>query len=90
MITTKKRFRQICRFERCNDPSFFGLFAWLETYHRWVREGMPVDNLENMKQINMHLLGYQDQNYESVSPNAASQASSVQSRLMYGCPLSAT
>ncbi len=49
MITAQDRFKQICRFERRNDPSFFGIFAWVETYHRWVREGMPVDNLDNMK-----------------------------------------
>ncbi len=31
---------------------------------------MPVRNLENMKEINMHLCGYQDQN-ETIPPNAA-------------------
>jgi len=70
IMTTRERFKKIANFERTNDPSSFSLLAWSETFRRWVREGMPVKNLENMKEINMHLLGYQDQN-ESILPNAA-------------------
>ena len=70
-MTARERFIEICKFERKNDPSFFGIFAWSEAFKRWVREGMPVKNLENMKEINMHLLGYQDQVFETIIPNAA-------------------
>jgi uroporphyrinogen decarboxylase len=70
-MVARERFIEISNFERKNDPSFFGIFAWTEALKRWVKEGMPVKNLENMKEINMHLLGYQDQVFEAIIPNAA-------------------
>lgn len=69
-MNSKERFKSIANFERKNDPSFFGLFGWVGTFKRWVNEGMPVKNLDNAKEINMHLLGYQDQNHESIIPSA--------------------
>lgn len=71
MINTKERFKQIAKFERPNDPSFFGILAWLDTYKRWQKERVPVLDLNNMKEINMHFLGYQDQNTETIIPNAS-------------------
>lgn len=61
-MTPKERFKKICRFERTNDPFIWSIDSWNETYRRWVREGMPVKNLDNKKEINMHLLGWLDQN----------------------------
>jgi uroporphyrinogen decarboxylase len=69
-MTAQERFQAICNFERTGDVYFWGIDAWNEAYLRWVREGMPVKNLNNRKEINMHLLGYQDQN-ECIKPNAA-------------------
>ena len=70
-MTARERFIKIAKFERKNDPSFFGIFAWNDAYRRWKKEGMPVSNFVNMKDINMHFLGYQDQVFETISPNAA-------------------
>ncbi|HEB33054.1 MAG TPA: hypothetical protein ENI15_19605 [Spirochaetes bacterium] len=70
-MTARERFIKIATFERENDPSFFGIFAWNDAYRRWKKEGMPVNNFENMKEINMHFLGYQDQVFETIIPNAA-------------------
>jgi hypothetical protein len=68
-VNSRERFRQIGRFERKNDPFFWGLDAWLVTFRRWQREGMPVGSLESKKPINMHFLGRQNQ-FECVYPNA--------------------
>jgi hypothetical protein len=68
-VTSRERFRQIGRFERRNDPYFWGLDAWLVTFRRWQKEGMPVDSLDSKKPINMHFLGHQNQ-FECVYPNA--------------------
>ena len=72
MITAQERFRAICSFERHDDVFMWSVDAWNESFNRWVREGMPVKNLNNKKEINMHLLGYQDQ-IECIKPNAAIQ-----------------
>jgi len=56
-----ERFRAICKFERKNDPYFWSIDSWNETFERWISEGMPVKNLDDKKEVNMHLLGYQDQ-----------------------------
>jgi uroporphyrinogen decarboxylase len=71
-MNAQERFGAICSFERQTDVFVWGVDAWNEAYKRWVREGMPIKNLENKKEINMHLLGYQDQN-ECIKPNAAIQ-----------------
>jgi uroporphyrinogen decarboxylase len=71
-MNARERFGAICSFKRQNDVFVWGVDAWNEAYKRWIREGMPVKNLENKKEINMHLLGYQDQN-ECIKPNAAIQ-----------------
>lgn len=72
-MNARERFRAICRFERPNDPFMLRATSWNETLDRWVREGMPVTNLDNMKQVHMLLLGYQDQS-ERVGPHAAISA----------------
>lgn len=69
-MTSRERFLAICRFENHNDPYFWGIDSWNETFKRWVNEGMPVQNLKNKKEVNLHLLGYQSQN-ETIKPNAA-------------------
>ncbi|HSV31006.1 MAG TPA: uroporphyrinogen decarboxylase family protein [Atribacteraceae bacterium] len=69
-MTPRERFRAICRFERVDDPYFWGVDSWTEAFRRWIREGMPVKNLQNKKELNHHLLGYQSQN-EAIWPNAA-------------------
>jgi uroporphyrinogen decarboxylase len=71
-ITPRERFLQICNFERKGDIYIWGVDSWNEAINRWVREGMPVKNINNKKELNMHLLGYQHQN-ESIKPNAAIQ-----------------
>ncbi len=69
-MTARERFLAICRFESENDPFFWGIDSWNETFRRWTGEGMPVKNLQNKKEVNHHLLGYQNQN-ETIWPNAA-------------------
>ena len=55
-----ERFKNICSFERKEDVYFYGVLPWNETLERWVKEGMPVKNLDNLKETNMHLLGDKD------------------------------
>ncbi len=55
-----ERFKKICSFERKNDVFFYSIDSWNEAYDRWVLEGMPVKNLSNKKELNMHLLGIND------------------------------
>ena len=69
-MTSKERFKQICRFERHNDPFIWSVASWYETIELWLREGIPVKNLDNMKEVNLHLLGLQDQN-EAIQPKGA-------------------
>lgn len=71
-MDTRERFRAICDFERKGDVFFWSIDAWNKTFERWVQEGMPVTNLSNKKQVNMHLLGYRHQ-VECIKPNAAIQ-----------------
>ncbi len=71
-MTAQDRFKAICNFERTDDVFIWSVDSWNKAYTRWVREGMPVKNLKNKKEINMHLLGYQDQ-IECIKPNAAIQ-----------------
>ena len=60
-ITALERFKKICAFEIKDDPFMWGIDSWPETYDRWVREGMPVKNLDNKKEVNMHLIGPDEQ-----------------------------
>ncbi len=69
-MTPKERFKAICSFERPNDPYLYPFGTWNATLDRWVTEGMPVDDLSNMQQVNMHLLGRQDQ-VEAIPPKGA-------------------
>lgn len=69
-MTPRDRFKTICSFERTNDPYLYPFGTWNAALDRWVAEGMPVDDLSNMKQVNMHLLGRQDQ-VEAVPPKGA-------------------
>ena len=69
-MTPRERFSAICNFERANDIFFWGIDSWNEAFRRWVHEGMPVHSLQNKKELNLFLLGWQDQN-ECIKPNAA-------------------
>ena len=69
-MTPKERFKKICSFELPDDFFTFGLFCWNETYDRWISEGMPVKNMENVKEVNMHFVGHDGQN-EILPPNGA-------------------
>jgi uroporphyrinogen decarboxylase len=71
-MTARERFRDICNFERSGDVFIWSVDSWNDAFKRWVREGMPVESLKNKKEINMHLLGYQNQ-VECIKPNAAIQ-----------------
>ena len=71
-MTAQDRFQAICNFERSDDVFIWSIDSWNEAYNRWLREGMPVKNMDNKKEINMHFLGYQNQ-IESIKPNAAIQ-----------------
>lgn len=69
-MTSLERFKQICRFERPNDPFFWGLASWNEALDRWAAEGMPVKSLATMKEVHMLLLGRQEQK-EAIQPKGA-------------------
>ena len=60
-MNARERFLAIARFERTNDPMWFNLDAWYQAFIRWHDEGMPVTNMNNKKEIFMHLLGYANQ-----------------------------
>ncbi len=68
-MTARERFKKICSFELANDPFMWSVDSWNETFDRWAREGMPVKNLDNKKEVNMHLIGPDDEN-EGIIPNA--------------------
>jgi hypothetical protein len=67
--TPLERFRKICSFERVNDPFIWSVDSWYESFERWIKEGMPVKNLENKVEVNAHLIGPDDEN-EGIQPNA--------------------
>jgi hypothetical protein len=64
-----ERFKKICSFERANDPFIWSVDSWYESFERWVKEGMPVRNLDNKIEVNNHLIGPDDEN-EGIQPNA--------------------
>ena len=70
-MTARERFRQICRFERPNDPYMWGIAAWKGTYERWYDEGMPVKPT-NAKEVRTYLLGNQNRT-EGIQPKGAIQ-----------------
>ena len=73
-MNARERFRAICRFERPGDVFIWGVSSWNEALERWVREGLPVGNVDergrprNMREVNALLIGQQDQK-ESIRPN---------------------
>jgi hypothetical protein len=67
--TAKDRFKAICAFERKNDPFIWSIDSWYESFQRWVKEGMPVRNMDNKIEANMYLIGPDDEN-EGIKPNA--------------------
>lgn len=69
-MTPLERFKKICAFELKDDPFMWSIDSWNETFDRWVKEGMPVKNLDNKKEVNMHLIGPDDQN-EAIIPKAS-------------------
>jgi uroporphyrinogen decarboxylase len=71
-MTAQERFQAICNFERPDDVFIWSIDSWNEAYNRWLREGMPVKNMDDKKEINMLLLGYPD-HVECIKPNAAIQ-----------------
>ncbi len=85
-MNARERFKQICKFERPNDFFTCGLFCWNETYDRWIKEGMPVKSMENVKEVNMHFLGYENQN-EIIHPNGAIQGLGENSNPPWAPPL---
>lgn len=68
-MTAKERFKSICAFERKNDPYIWSVDSWYEAFERWITEGMPVKNLDNKIELNMHLIGPEDE-IEGIKPNA--------------------
>ncbi|HCT92797.1 MAG TPA: hypothetical protein DF613_15670 [Lachnospiraceae bacterium] len=71
-MTPRERFLKICDFALCDDPYFWSIWAWPETIDRWSKEGMPVKNLRNMKEINLHFLGFEDE-IEYIPPRGSIQ-----------------
>lgn len=69
-MTAQERFKKNCAFELNEDVFIWSVDSWNEAFHRWMREGMPVTNMENKVQVNEHLLGMQDQN-EGIIPRGA-------------------
>jgi len=70
-MNAKERFKQICRFERPNDPYVWGVPTWKGTRERWYKEGMPAKPSDG-KGIREHLLGHQDRT-GSIRPKGAIQ-----------------
>jgi len=70
VIAAEDRLKAICATDRVNEPFMWSVAAWNETCDLWVGEGTPVRNLDDMKGINVHLLGYQDQT-EAIPPVGA-------------------
>lgn len=68
-MTDRERYREICLFQRANDP-FLGIGIWEETADRWLAEGMQVSSIDNMKEISELLIGNQDRR-GWLRPNAA-------------------
>jgi hypothetical protein len=68
-MTPLERFKAICSFERVNDPFIWSVDSWYESFERWIKEGMPVKNLDNKREVNFHLIGPDDEN-EGIQPNA--------------------
>jgi hypothetical protein len=59
-VNGRQRFKEICSFERTRDPWVWSVASWNEALDRWVREGMRVSDLSNMRQTNDLLLGPHD------------------------------
>jgi hypothetical protein len=64
-VTPKEHFKRVCRFEPVDKPFIWSAAAWNEALDRWQIEGMPVCDLTNMKQVNLHFLGWEHQ-YEAI------------------------
>jgi len=60
-VTPKERFKHVCNFEPVEPPFIFSAASWNEALDRWQAEGMPVEDLSNMKQVNLHFLGREHQ-----------------------------
>ena len=58
IMTSQERFLAICNYELKGDIFVWSVDSWNEAYRRWIREGMPVKNMNNKKEVNMHFLGY--------------------------------
>ena len=69
-MTPKERFKAICRFQPVEPPFIFSAAAWNEALDRWQAEGMPVSDLSNMKQVNLHFLGWEHQHEGIPVPGA--------------------
>ena len=69
-MNARERFLQIARFERKNDPMWFFFDAWYKTFLRWKEEGMPVNDMDTLKEIHDYFLG-DGNHYEFLIPNSA-------------------
>ena len=65
-------FKKICAFELKDHPFLWSVDSWNEAFDRWIKEGMPVKNMDNKKEVNMHLIGPDEQN-EEILPNGSTQ-----------------
>ena len=72
-MDTRERFVRIARFERGNDPFFWGVAAWNDTIRRWMCEGLPIESIDQSRARIMHLLGYENQK-QGIKPNGAISA----------------
>lgn len=69
-MTPRERFKKICRFEPVDTPFIWSAASWNEALDRWQTEGLPVGDLSNMKQVNLHFLGREHQ-HEAIPPVGA-------------------
>jgi uroporphyrinogen decarboxylase len=69
-VTPLERFKRICRFEAVDVPFIWSAASWNEALDRWRSEGMPVEDLSNMKQVNLHFLGWEQQHEGIPVPGA--------------------
>ncbi|MDR1111786.1 MAG: hypothetical protein LBP92_14095, partial [Deltaproteobacteria bacterium] len=69
-MNARERFNAICGFELKNSPFFWSVWAWPEAIDRWYAEGMSVNDIDTMKPINMHFLGY-DHQIETIPPRGS-------------------
>ena len=69
-MTSLERFKKICNFSLYDDPFIWAVWAWPEAIDRWYAEGMPVSNIDSMREVDLLLRGYKNRT-EYLNPRGA-------------------